>query len=162
MTDVNKLITPRNNDIPTPKVNDTLADNPSAVEVVKDRSDYLRGTINEGLCDEVSGGIAEDDQNLLKFHGIYQQDDRDVRLQRAARKLEPDHSFMIRLRVPSGLLSPAQWLAVDAAAAELTDAGSIRLTTRQTLQFHGVPKDNLQPLLQSCAKTAARFYCRLR
>ena len=142
----------KTNHAPAPKAGDALADNPSPVEVVKDRSNYLRGTIDDGLRDDISGGIAESDQNLLKFHGIYQQDDRDVRLQRAARKLEPDYSFMIRLRVPGGLLTPVQWLAVDAAAAELTEVGSIRLTTRQTLQFHGVPKDNLRPLLQNCAK----------
>lgn len=137
---------------PRPKAADALAENPSPVEVIKDRSAYLRGGIAAGLEDELSGGIAEDDQSLIKFHGIYQQDDRDSRTARAARKLEPDYSFMIRLRVPGGMLSPAQWLAVDAAAAELTSAGSIRLTTRQTLQFHGVPKDNIRPLLQTCAR----------
>ncbi|MGI9307290.1 MAG: NADPH-dependent assimilatory sulfite reductase hemoprotein subunit [Gammaproteobacteria bacterium] len=125
---------------------------PSPVEKIKDRSGYLRGGIAAGLADDLTGGIAEDDQSLIKFHGIYQQDDRDVRAERAARKLEPDYSFMIRLRVPGGLLTAAQWLAVDAVAGELTTAGSIRLTTRQTLQFHGVPKQNLRPALKSCAR----------
>lgn len=137
---------------PPPKGPDKLADNPSPVELVKDKSDYLRGGIRDGLADELSGGVAEGDQSLLKFHGIYQQDDRDIRMTRTERKLEPDYSFMIRLRVPGGLLTPAQWLAVDAGARELTRAGSIRLTTRQTLQFHGAPKENLRPLLQSCAR----------
>ncbi|MGI9297949.1 MAG: NADPH-dependent assimilatory sulfite reductase hemoprotein subunit [Gammaproteobacteria bacterium] len=137
---------------PRPKPADALAENPSPVEVIKDRADYLRGGIVAGLADELTGGLAEDDQSLIKFHGIYQQDDRDSRTARAARKLEPDYSFMIRLRVPGGMLSPAQWLAVDAAAADLTSAGSIRLTTRQTLQFHGVARDNIRPLLQTCAR----------
>lgn len=138
--------------VPSPKAADALAENPSPVEVVKDRSDYLRGSIAAGLEDDLTGGLAEGDQSLLKFHGIYQQDDRDLRAARTVRKLEPDHSFMIRLRVPGGMLSPAQWLAVDAAATDLTSAGSIRLTTRQTLQFHGVAKDNIAPLLQTCAR----------
>ena len=125
---------------------------PSEVEIIKENSRHLRGSITEGLDDEVTGGLAVGDQSLIKFHGIYQQDDRDIRESRMARKLEPDYSFMIRLRVPAGMLSPAQWLAVDSAASDLTSAGSIRLTTRQTLQFHGVPKDNLRPILQSCAR----------
>lgn len=125
---------------------------PSPVEKIKERGDYLRGGIADGLADDLTGGIAEDDQSLTKFHGIYQQDNRDVRAARTARKLEPDYSFMIRLRVPGGLMTPAQWLAADFAAAELTEAGSIRLTTRQTMQFHGVAKENLRPLLQTCAR----------
>lgn len=129
-----------------------LADNPSPVEVIKDDSDYLRGGIVAGLADDLTGGLAEGDQSLIKFHGIYQQDNRDVRNERAARKLEADYSFMIRLRVPGGMLTSEQWLAVDAVAADLTTAGSIRLTTRQTLQFHGVGKENLRPLLQTCAR----------
>ena len=141
-----------NNAVPEPKPLMALTKNPSPVEVVKDKSDYLRGSIGDGLADEITNAIAESDQNLIKFHGIYQQDNRDNRQSRTARKLEPDYSFMIRLRVPSGLLSSAQWRAVDQAATELTEAGSIRLTTRQTLQFHGIPKQNLRALLQSCAK----------
>ena len=132
--------------------NNGAAAPPSPVEIIKDRGDYLRGGISGGLADDLSGGVSEDDQSLIKFHGIYQQDDRDVRASRTARKLEPDYSFMIRMRVPGGLMTPAQWLAADSAAAELTEAGSIRLTTRQTMQFHGVPKDNLRPLLKSCAR----------
>ena len=124
----------------------------SAVEGIKTRSDGLRGNIADGLADELTGGVGEDDQSLIKFHGIYQQDDRDFRAERAERMLEPDYSFMIRLRVPAGILTAAQWLAVDAAAAELSEKRSLRLTTRQTLQFHGVGKENLRPLLQTCAR----------
>ena len=130
-------------------------DNPeklSPVEIIKAHSDHLRGSIAAELENNLSGGVAESDQNLIKFHGIYQQDHRDRRAARARRKLEPDYSFMIRLRVPGGLLTPAQWLAVDSAAAELSEAGSLRLTTRQTLQFHGVAKENLRALLSACAR----------
>ena len=136
-----------------PKDPETLADNPSPVEVAKDRSDHLRGTIAAGLADDSTGGLPrESDTHLLKFHGIYQQDDRDIRAERDARKLEPDYSFMIRLRVPGGTLTARQWLAVARAAEETTRAGTLRLTTRQTLQFHGVPKENLRPVLQSCGR----------
>lgn len=124
----------------------------SPVEEIKEKGGYLRGGIAAGLEDDLTGGVAEDDQSLIKFHGIYQQDDRDVRADRAARKLEPDYSFMIRLRVPGGRMTPEQWLAADFAAAELTEAGSIRLTTRQTMQFHGVPKENLRAVLKTCAR----------
>ncbi len=125
---------------------------PSPVERIKSESDYLRGGIAEGLADNLSGAVSESDAALIKFHGIYQQDDRDLRAQRAERKLEPAHSFMIRLRIPGGLLSSRQWLALDSAAAELSERGTLRLTTRQTLQFHGAPKENLRPLLKTCAK----------
>ena len=123
---------------------------PSAVEIIKDNSNLLRGSITAGLADEISGAVFEDDTALIKFHGIYQQDNRDTREARTRRKLEPDYSFMLRLRVSGGLLTPAQWLAVQNAATTLTEAGSLRLTTRQTLQFHGIPKENLRQLLQQC------------
>ena len=132
--------------------NDAATTPLSEVEIIKDRSDYLRGDIVGGLADDSSGGIADGDQSLIKFHGIYQQDNRDIRTERARRKLEPAYSFMIRLRVPGGMLTPAQWLAVDSAATDLTSAGTIRLTTRQTLQFHGVEKENLRSLLQACSR----------
>lgn len=141
-----------NGGIPAPKKMDELAASPSPVEVIKDESGYLRGDISEGLADELTGGVSEAAQSLIKFHGIYQQDDRDIRADRAARKLDPDYTFMIRLRAPAGMMTPAQWLAVDSAASELTERGSIRLTTRQTVQFHGLPKENARPLLQACAK----------
>ena len=123
--------------------------NESAVEKVKRASNFLRGTIAAGLGDQITGGLAESDTNLIKFHGIYQQDDRDIRNERFARKLEPAYSFMIRLRIPGGLLTARQWLAIDAIAEEMTDAHSIRLTNRQTIQFHGIAKKNLKPVIAS-------------
>ena len=115
----------------------------SHVEVVKLNSNYLRGTIVEGLADPLTGAISEDDATLTKFHGTYLQDDRDVRAERARQKLEPAYSFMVRARIPGGILSPAQWLQLDELAREHAN-GSIRATTRQTFQFHGVLKRNLK------------------
>src|ERR1700712_2239237 len=86
--------------------------NLSQVEKIKQQSNGLRGTIKAGLLDEVTGAIAEDDQALIKFHGMYQQDDRDRREERAEKKLERLYSFMIRLRLSGGLLTPEQWIAV--------------------------------------------------
>ena len=120
-----------------------LAENPSPVEIVKDRSNYLRGTLRESLAEESSGSIAEDDQQLIKFHGIYQQDDRDRRTNRLAKKLEPLYSFMIRIRIPAGILEAGQWIRLDDIADRF--AGSaLKLTTRQAVQFHGVIKFELR------------------
>ncbi|MFT5769289.1 MAG: sulfite reductase (NADPH) hemoprotein beta-component [Lysobacterales bacterium] len=113
------------------------------VEGIKSKSNYLRGTIVQGLADSASGTISADDTQLSKFHGIYQQDDRDVREQRRRQMLEPDHSFMIRARVPGGVCTPEQWLALDAIANRWAN-GSLRLTTRQAFQFHGVLKHDLK------------------
>src|SRR6201995_1146150 len=94
--------------------------NLSPVERIKKASHGLRGTIKEGLKDEITGAISEDDQALLKFHGMYQQDDRDRREERAEKKLERLFSFMIRLRLPGGPLSAEQWLATQDIAGEHT------------------------------------------
>ena len=91
------------------------------VEHVKSKSCLLRGTIAESLVDEATGALAEDDTHLVKFHGFYQQDDRDLRTERLGQKLEPAYSFMIRVRVPGGVVTPAQWLAMDEVAARHAD-----------------------------------------
>src|ERR1017187_8878069 len=115
-------------------------------EYVKDASNYLRGTIAKGLRAPITGGIAPSDQQLLKFHGMYQQDDRDVRLERQRQKLEPLHTFMIRIRMPGGVCTPAQYLEIDRLAR--AHAGStLRLTTRQTIQLHAVAKRHLRPTI---------------
>jgi len=119
----------------------------SPVEKIKARSDYLRGTLAEGLLDVATGAIADDDTQLSKFHGIYQQDDRDVREERRRALLEPDHSFMIRARVPGGICTPEQWLALDDIATRWAN-GTLRLTTRQAFQFHGVLKRDLKRSIQ--------------
>lgn len=116
----------------------------SDFERVKADSHLLRGTIASGLLDPITGAIAEDDTKLLKFHGTYQQDDRDLRDERRRQKLEPAYAFMIRARLPGGVVTPAQWLAFDAIAREHAN-GSLRITSRQTFQWHGVIKRELKP-----------------
>jgi sulfite reductase (NADPH) hemoprotein beta-component len=120
----------------------------SANETIKSNSNLLRGTIAEGLSVQVTGGIADDDQQLTKFHGIYQQDDRDLRAERAKKKLEKAFSFMARVRIPGGVLTAPQWIALHDLAAEHGN-DTLRLTTRQTIQFHGIIKSNLRPAIQA-------------
>lgn len=108
-------------------------------EQLKLDSRYLRGTIAEGLDDPVTGAISEDDNKLTKFHGSYMQDHRDLRDERRRQKLEPLYSFMVRLRIPGGVVTPQQWLGLDAIADDCSN-GSLRITTRQTFQYHEVLK----------------------
>ena len=115
----------------------------SDVERIKAASRHLRGTLADSLADPVTGALADDDTQLSKFHGIYQQDDRDLRSERKRQKLEPAYSFMIRARVPGGVCTPAQWLNMDRIATERAN-GTIRLTTRQAFQLHGVIKTRLK------------------
>ena len=122
------------------------------VEGIKTRSNYLRGSIVESLADGTTGTLAEDDTQLSKFHGFYQQDDRDIRAERTRQKLEPAHSFMIRVRVPGGIATSEQWLEMDRLAKEYAN-GSIRLTTRQAFQFHGVIKRDLKPTIVALNET---------
>ena len=122
--------------------------NLSAVEKIKLKSDALRGTLAEGLKDEITGAVSEDDQSLVKFHGMYQQDDRDRREERAEKKLERLYSFMIRLRIPGGFLTPEQWIAAHHIAGEHS-TGVIKITTRQTIQLHGLLKSDIKPTLKS-------------
>ncbi|HEY4338093.1 MAG TPA: NADPH-dependent assimilatory sulfite reductase hemoprotein subunit [Puia sp.] len=120
--------------------------NLSATERIKQKSDGLRGTLKEGLQDELTGAIAEDDQALVKFHGMYLQDDRDRREERAEKKLERLYSFMVRLRVPGGLFTPKQWIATHHIAGEHS-TGVIKITTRQTIQLHGILKSVVKPTM---------------
>src|SRR4030095_14027408 len=122
--------------------------NLSPIEKIKQESDGLRGTIEQSLQEEITGAISEDDQAVIKFHGIYQQDDRDRREERAEKKLERLYSFMIRLRLPGGVLTADQWIALHEVAGEYS-TGVIKITTRQTVQLHGVFKSDLKPTLQS-------------
>ena len=115
----------------------------AANEYIKIRSNYLRGTIKEGLADLSTGAMSEDDQQLLKFHCTYQQDDRDLRPNRRKHKLDKAYSFMIRIRVPGGVATPQQWLETDRMATQFAN-GTIKLTTRQAFQFHGIIKTNLK------------------
>ncbi|MDG1750953.1 MAG: assimilatory sulfite reductase (NADPH) hemoprotein subunit [Thalassotalea sp.] len=122
-----------------------LADN----ERLKGQSNFLRGGIENDLSDNMTGGFNGDNFQLIRFHGMYQQDDRDIRAERTKQKLEPLHNVMLRARMPGGIIKPEQWLAIDKFAQESTSYGSIRLTTRQTFQFHGVLKPNIKLMHQT-------------
>ncbi len=116
-----------------------LSDN----EGLKAASNYLRGTIAEGLQDQTTGSMSDRDQQLLKFHGTYQQDNRDLRPNRRKHKLEKAYSFMLRVRAPGGVTTADQWLRLDQLATQFAN-GTIKLTTRQSFQFHGIIKSNLK------------------
>ena len=120
-----------------------MAKEPSRNERLKEASNYLRGTLAEGLREEITGAIVEDDQQLVKFHGMYLQDDRDLRPERRRKKMEAAFAFMIRVRIPGGVLVPSQWIALDQIARDYGN-GTMRITTRQTIQLHGVIKSNLK------------------
>ncbi|WP_277398426.1 assimilatory sulfite reductase (NADPH) hemoprotein subunit [Dickeya fangzhongdai] len=119
-----------------------LSDN----ERLKAQSHFLRGTIQADLADPLTGGFVGDNFQLIRFHGMYQQDDRDIRQERIARKLEPLHTVMLRVRLPGGIITPRQWLGIDEFAREHTQYGSIRITNRQTVQLHGVLKNDIKPV----------------
>jgi sulfite reductase (NADPH) hemoprotein beta-component len=120
----------------------------SPIERIKRESRGLRGTIQESLNDAITGQVREDDTQLIKFHGMYQQDDRDVREERAKKKLENLYSFMIRLRLPGGVLSAKQWMATHHIAGEHS-TGVIKITTRQTIQLHGILKSHIKPTIEA-------------
>lgn len=123
----------------------------SPVEGIKTRSRGLRGGIAEGLQHQLTGSMAADDQQLIKFHGIYQQDDRDRREERERKKLEPAYSYMIRLRLPGGDITAKQYLGLQPLLEENT-TGILKITTRQTIQVHGVIKSCLKPTMAWFAK----------
>jgi sulfite reductase (NADPH) hemoprotein beta-component len=125
-----------------------MPDNLSAMEHLKARSRYLRGDLAEDMADSHTAGVTEDSAQLLKFHGMYLQDNRDLRPERTKKKLEKAFGFMIRIRLPGGVITPRQWLALDEVAR--TYAGTtLRLTTRQTFQMHGVLKFNVKSALKA-------------
>lgn len=117
-------------------------------ERLKKESNLLRGTIKDDLSNNLTGGFLGDNFQLIRFHGMYQQDDRDIRAERTAQMLEPLHTVMLRVRLPGGIITPHQWQGIDAFASEHTNYGSIRITNRQALQLHGVLKQNIKPVHQ--------------
>ena len=135
---------PYNSDPRAKLPQEPLSDN----ERLKAQSQHLRGSIREDLQDGLTGGFSGDNFQLIRFHGMYEQDDRDLRAERMAQKLEPLKNVMLRCRLPGGIISPQQWLGIDQFATEHTLYGSIRLTNRQTFQFHGVLKDDIKPMHQ--------------
>ena len=132
----------KNNNIPEP----------SPFEILKEKSNFLRGTIAESLNDPLTGALRADDQILIKFHGTYQQQNRDIDDDRKKQKLEPLYSFLIRIRVPGGVTTPQQWLDMDELSDKYADK-TLKLTTRQAFQFHGVFKRNLKKTIQEINKS---------
>ncbi|MGG0383901.1 assimilatory sulfite reductase (NADPH) hemoprotein subunit [Priestia filamentosa] len=120
---------------------------PSDVEEIKERSDYLRGTLKETMLDRISSGISDDDNRLMKFHGSYLQDDRDLRNERQKQKLEPAYQFMLRVRTPGGVSTPEQWLVMDDLSEQYGN-GTLKLSTRQAFQMHGILKWNMKTTIQ--------------
>lgn len=119
----------------------------SEVEKLKYDSNYLRGTLVDSLADPITGAIADGDTQISKFHGMYLQWDRDLDKERKSQKLEPAFSFLIRLRMPGGRFTPEQWLKMDALSEKYAN-NTLKLTTRQTFQLHGVLKKNLKRTIQ--------------
>lgn len=130
------------------KLRDESLDDYAANESLKVNSDFLRGRLMEDMADNATGAVSPDDTQLTKFHGFYMQDDRDVRDQRRKKKLEPLYSFMVRLRIAGGRMSSQQWLTLDDVARNYAN-GTLRITTRQTFQYHGVFKSNLRAHLKT-------------
>lgn len=116
-------------------------------ETLKAGSDQLRGTISAGLEAELTAAVPGDDIKLMKFHGLYQQDDRDLRDERRRQRLEPAYRFMARVRLPGGVLSSSQWLKLDELGRAYASE-TLRLTTRQTFQLHRVHKKDLRAVIQ--------------
>ncbi len=125
-----------------------MADNLSIMEHLKARSRYLRGDLAQDMADPHTAGVSEESAQLLKFHGMYLQDDRDLRPERTKKKLEKAFGFMIRIRLPGGVITPQQWLALD-EVARVYAGETLRLTTRQTFQLHGVLKFSVKAALKA-------------
>jgi sulfite reductase (NADPH) hemoprotein beta-component len=141
MADAGTPVVDRSKDLSQP------LDRLSPDERLKKSSNYLRGTIATGLLDRITGAVPADDTRLMKIHGMYQQDDRDLRDERRRQKLEPAFRFMIRARLPGGVCTPEQWLKLD-ELARAHGGGQLRLTTRQTFQFHWVLKEDVRATIQ--------------
>ncbi|MGG5254696.1 assimilatory sulfite reductase (NADPH) hemoprotein subunit [Neobacillus sp. SM06] len=125
---------------------------PSDVERIKAESNFLRGTLKEVMLDRLSSGIPDDDNRLMKFHGSYLQDDRDLRNEREKQKLEPAYQFMLRVRLPGGVATPEQWLVMDQVSDKYAN-GTLKITTRQTWQMHGILKWNMKNTIQEIHST---------
>jgi sulfite reductase (NADPH) hemoprotein beta-component len=120
---------------------------PSDVERIKRESNYLRGTLKESMLEPLSSGISDDDNRLMKHHGSYLQDDRDLRIERQKQKLEPAYQFMLRVRLPGGVATPDQWLVMDDLSQKYGN-DTLKITTRMTFQMHGILKWNMKKTIQ--------------
>lgn len=120
---------------------------PSSVEATKSASRHLRGGLAEALVDDAPG-LSEMDQRVAKFHGIYQQEDRDARAIARLSGADRQPSFMVRTKIPAGQMTADQYLALDRLAEDLVYNRSLRITTRQNFQLHGVLKGDLKEAIQ--------------
>ncbi|APY12555.1 sulfite reductase subunit beta [Seonamhaeicola sp. S2-3] len=132
--------------------NKFVQNNLSEDEKIKTKSNFLRGTIKESLENPLTGALNPDDVKLIKYHGSYQQYDRDLESERKQKKLEPLYQFMVRVRVAGGVTTPKQWLVLDKLSS-LYGNNTLKLTTRQSFQFHGILKRDLKPTIQEVNKT---------
>lgn len=117
-----------------------------SVEHIKAESHHLRGSLYEEVLESLGGGVSEESRQLMKFFGMYVQDDRDQRRARKEAGLEPEYSFMVRIALAGGRLTAEQYLAIDALSEEI-GRGDFRLTSRQAIQVHGIAKRGLSPLV---------------
>ena len=122
-------------------MNETPAIKVTANELLKENGPTLAGTVASTLADPQADHFSEDDVQLLKFHGVYQQDDRDLR------KQGKKYIMMIRGRIPGGVMTPKQWCVFDDLASQYGN-NTLRITTRQSIQFHGVVKSGLRALIK--------------
>jgi len=111
-------------------------------EGLKANNPVLAGTIAQTLADPAANHFSEEDYEFLKFHGIYQQDDRDKR------KIAKHYMMMVRTKFPGGVLSAAQYIACDNLSTQYAN-NSLRITTRQDFQFHGIIKANIRQTMKS-------------
>lgn len=116
---------------------------PSHVEEIKERSVYLKGTLAEELSDPSVPYISEDSEQLIKHHGSYQQYDRDTATERKKAGLDKEWSFMVRVKCPGGRMTAEQYLQMEVLADKYAN-GTLRITTRETFQFHGILKENMK------------------
>ena len=124
---------------------------PSPVEAIKDTSNWLKGSIPDELAQDTDH-FTEQTKQLIKFHGTYQQEDRDARKTRAKPGVGKAYMMMLRLRMPGGVMTADQYLAMDDICGKYAN-GTLRFTTRQSIQLHGVLKGNLKATIASVNET---------
>src|SRR5262245_57919855 len=124
----------------------------SPVEGHKAESRFLRGTLADEVVDTAVEHLSDANKSLIKFHGSYQQEDRDARKNRSKAGVGKAYMFMIRLKLPGGRLTSDQYLAMDDIAGKYGN-GTLRVTTRQSFQLHGVLKQNMKATIAAINDT---------
>src|SRR6476620_1517316 len=133
-------------------MSDDSAPKLSPVEEHKSEGRYLRGTLPEEFADPAIDHLSDMNKSLIKFHGSYQQEDRDARKNRGKAGVGKAYMFMVRLKLPGGKLTADQYLAMDELTGRYAN-GTLRITTRQSFQFHGILKEHMRPLLRGINDT---------